>query len=40
MIQKIHRPKSKLIRVKWAAYDQTSNGLPINRQELVPVITS
>jgi hypothetical protein len=34
------RPKSKLIRVKWAAYDETENGMRINRQELVPVITT
>lgn len=34
------RPKSKLIRVKWAAYDETENGIRINRQELAPVITT
>ncbi len=34
------RPKSKLIRVKWAAYDETVNGLRINRQELAPVIST
>ena len=34
------RPKSKLIRVKWAAYDETPNGMRINRQELAPVISS
>jgi hypothetical protein len=34
------RPKSKLIRVKWAAYDETENGMRINRQELAPVIST
>lgn len=36
----IIRPKSKLIRVKWAAYDETPNGMRINRQELAPVIST
>ncbi|WBL42402.1 hypothetical protein PBT90_20380 [Algoriphagus halophytocola] len=34
------RPKSKLIRVKWAAYDETENGMRINRKELAPVIST
>lgn len=34
------RPKSKLIRVKWAAFDETPNGMRINRQELAPVIST
>ncbi|WP_439473850.1 hypothetical protein [Algoriphagus formosus] len=34
------RPKSKLIRVKWASFDETPNGMRINRQELAPVISS
>jgi hypothetical protein len=34
------RPKSKMISVKWVAYDETPNGTKINRQEMNRVIST